>query len=481
MSAPGGVSAGGQKSGLRTIVARLATEALNNRALSVALALVAAMYTLATFFNHIPGYMFIFRALAVVALPCAFLDPRAAVILLACVPLLDLYAVGFQIFLPLVSVAGAVVRSRRHPARGIPVSLLDVGVATFALAAVLSVPFAVDRMVSLSATVRILALAAAYFFVSRAMREPATSRLTAYAFAAAGTWSALVAIGQSSVPHFLVPLIGRYTWDAPGPVRAIGFSASPNTLGVTLMLSALICLQQALESASTRRMLGWGLLTFISAFGIALTLSRGAFVGAAVGSLVLIYMRGISRKASVPVMVTIAALLVAALATGAVTRAASVLDFKSDPSSMDRIYLSEVSVKMFAEHPAFGVGIAGFQAEYPRFRDPRVVVEPVLEGHQMIFSIPAELGILGLISEILIGGSLLYAVFGLRRREDIEGVAVVGLVASVAYGAIAFFNTLQFMAPFWLALAWADSLMVESGFLTRVVGEARAPIAEIER
>jgi O-antigen ligase len=228
-------------------------------------------------------------------------------------------------------------------------------------------------------------------------------------------------------------------------------------------------------------MLGWGLLAFTSAVGIALTLSRGAFVGAIVGSLALVYMRRISRKAAVLLAVTMAALLVAASATGAVTRAASVLDFKSDPSSMDRIYLSEVSVKMFVGNLATGVGIAGFQAEYPKFRDPRVVVEPVLEGHQMIFSIPAELGILGLVSEILIGGSLLYAVFGLRRREDIEGVAVVGLVASVAFGAMAFFNTLQLMAPFWLALAWADSLMLESGFLTRDLREARVPVAEIGR
>lgn len=480
MSGPG-VGIDGQRSSLRTVGSRLAAEALNNRALSLALALLLAMYVLATFFNRIPGYLLVFRALAIVALPCAFLDPRAAVILLACIPLLDLYAVGYQILLPLASIGGAFVRSRQRPARGFPVSLLDLGVATFALAAVVSVPLAVDQNVSLPATIRILALAATFFFVSRAMREPATSRLTAYAFAAAGTWCALVAIGQSSVPHFVVPLIGRYTWEAPGLVRAIGFSASPNTLGVTLVLSTLICLQQALESSSTRRMLGWGVLAFTSAVGTALTLSRGAFVGVAAGFLVLIFMRGISMKASVLVLVTIAALLVAASATGAVTRAASILDFQSDPSSMDRVYLSEVSVKMFAEHPAFGVGIAGFGAAYPQVRDPRVVVQPVIEGHQMVFSIPAELGILGLVSEILIGGSLLYAVFGLRRREDIEGIAVVGLVASVAYGAMAFFNTLQFMAPFWLALAWADSLMLESGFLTRVMGEARAPVAEIER
>jgi O-antigen ligase len=228
-------------------------------------------------------------------------------------------------------------------------------------------------------------------------------------------------------------------------------------------------------------MLGWGLLAFTSAVGIALTLSRGAFVGAIVGSVALVYVRGISRKASVLLVVTLAAVLVAAVATGAVTRAASVLDFRSDPSSMDRIYLSEASVKMFVGHPATGVGVAGFQAAYPRYRDPRVVVEPVLEGHQMVFSIPAELGVLGLVSEILIGGSLLYAVFGLRRRDGIEGVAFVGLVASVAYGAMAFFNTLQYLAPFWLALAWADSLMLESGFLTRSVRGVRTPVVEIER
>ena len=468
-------TAGRRVRGLAARSRALITLLDENRVLSLAVAVTASMYLVATFFNRIPAYAMVFYALAAVGWACAFMDRRAAVVLLACIPVLDTYAVGYQFTLPLASVTGAAFHlgAARRKIGGL--SGLDLGVAGFALATIVSVPLAVDQHVSLVAATRIAALVVTYFFLSRAMLEPRTNRLACLAFAAAGTWCALVAIGQFLVPVFPVPLLGRYTIEG-GMLRVVGFASNANTLGVTLVLSALVCTEQALRPSLTMRTAGWTLCASISALGIALTLSRGAYVGLAVGVVVLVVLKGIPRRALAIMGVALVALIIVAAAAGAATRAASVVNFTSDSSSMDRIYLSKVSMRMFNTHVAQGVGISGFGAAYPQFADPRVVVTPVLEGHQMFFSIPAETGLLGLLAELVIGCSLVVALFRVRRRLRATELATVGLAASLGYAAMSFFNTLQIMSPLWLALAWAGALMLDTGTLCVVQRADRQPV-----
>ena len=168
-----------------------------------------------------------------------------------------------------------------------------------------------------------------------------------------------------------------------------------------------------------------------------------------------------TRRTAWILLFAIAMVLASAVATQASQRIMATSASTRDPSSMDRIYLSLSSIKMFRDHPVLGVGIGAFALAYPGYRDSRVNVSPVTDPHQSAFSIPAETGVLGLLAECGVAAALIWAAVRVRRFASDGDASVAGLAASGSFLAMSFLNTQQYTYYFWIALALAGATMLE--------------------
>lgn len=406
-------------------------------------------------------------AFALVATILCLLDERAAIVLFVGCSALDAYGyithVPFSLNIPRVVVvalvAGAALRWLRAKPRSRftwrHITVWDLGILVFLAAAALSVPFSYSLALSGVGILHLIFLVGAYFVLSRAARTAEGRGDIMTATIAAGSVTALVALGQAFVNGFPVEVL-RATQAIGGAaevVRASGFFDNPNTMALLLVLAALFAAERAFAAETLGRTGLCAAAVALALAGIGVSFSRAALVGVAVGAVVLgaLLIRGArERIAFLAGLVLLFALVLAIPGVG--ERAYSIVDFTADASAMDRVYLSEVSVLMFADHPVSGVGIQAFRAAYPDYEDSRVTIDPVTDGHQMPFSIPAEVGVLGLIAEVLLAGGLLFLLVQSFRAGH-EPLTPAGLAAMAAISAMALFNTFVFFDSLWIAAA----------------------------
>ncbi|MRS12223.1 MAG: hypothetical protein EG823_04020 [Actinobacteria bacterium] len=441
--------------------------------LLAAWALLGVLFAWALAGHEWAGYGPSLAVFAAAAAVLCLLDERASIVLFVGCSALDAYGfithVPFSLSIARVVVAamaaGAALRWLRTKPRPRfswrALSLWDAGILVFLAGAALSVPFSYSLALSGVGILHVAFLIGAYFVLSRAARTEAGRADITLAVIAFGALNALVAIAQTLVPTLAPPVLRATESFAEGAevVRASGFFDNPNTMALLLVLAVLFAAERVWRaSRASHRALFAGAAALALA-GIGVSYSRAALVGIAVGGLalgLLLVRRARDRLVFVMALVLLFGLVL--FIPGVGERAYSIVDFRGDASAMDRVYLSGVSLQMFADHPIAGVGIQAFRAAYPDYADSRVTIDPVTDGHQMPFSVPAEVGVLGLLAEVMLAAALAAALIrSLRYAERPEAAA--GLAAMAAIGVMALFNTFVFFESLWIAAALAESVM----------------------
>ncbi len=429
--------------------------------------LLAALFAFALMASTWGGYQMGLAVFALAAAVLCFLDERAGIVLFIGCSALDAY--GFITHVPfslsiarvvvVALVAGAALRWLRSKPRPTlswrQLSLWDIGILVFLAGAAVSVPFSASLALSGVGILHVTFLIGAYFVLSRAARTEVGRSDIALATIVFGSLNALVALAQAFVPAIAPPVLRITESLAEGAeiVRASGFFDNPNTFALLLVLAALFAAERVFaERRPSHRALYAGAVALALA-GIGVSYSRAALVGIAVGAVVLGAMLIRRTRDRLVFLAALVLVFAAVLAIPGVSeRAYSIVDFTGDASAMDRVYLSEVSIEMFADHPLTGVGIQAFRAAYPSYEDSRVTIDPVTDGHQMPFSVPAEVGVLGLIAEVILAGALVFALVRAMRSAE-RPVAAGGLAAMAAISAMALFNTFIFFESLWIAAA----------------------------
>lgn len=447
----------------------MSTTESDTKLIRAAWVIVAMMFVCAFSLNGISHYMTVLMVLALVGAIVAATSTQAGVVLVVATPALDSFGIlatrpqvitVFQVVL-IASVAGMLYRvARARDSAWSWFTVWDVGILLFLVAAAVSVPLSQDVARSLIGAIEIAALIGMYALLSRAVPADESRRRIGATVVFAGTVSALIAIGQAIVPHFPVPLLENHpTGSSLFPARVSAFFANPNSLAVLLVLAAMIATGWALRSRAVRERLAWTAAGLVCVLGVALTFSREGLVGLLVGVVALILFASPSSRTTVASFIVVLALAAGVLATpGIGERASSIYGFRNDPSAMDRLYLSGVSLDMFRNHPVVGIGISAFMSAYPRYADPRVTISPVTDGHQMPFSIPAETGVLGLAAELVMAGFLLYLLSKTKALSG-TGTDVSGVAATCAFFAMSLFNVFYYAEYFWVTLAWVASIL----------------------
>jgi O-antigen ligase len=248
---------------------------------------------------------------------------------------------------------------------------------------------------------------------------------------------------------------GRALVDFREGDRAAGLFKDPNVFGPFLVVVALIVLAEILEPRllTGRLLTKLGILLSLS-LGIVFAYSRAAWLNAAVGVLVMLFVYALRRQGGVKVAKIVVALAVAFAVVSVTLAATGSADFLQE-----RAQLQSYDVERFAGQRA-GIDLA---QQYPLGIGPGQFEQTVgIASHSLYVRLLAEQGILGMVVlGALLFGTLGFAATNAARGRDSYGVssaALLGAWCGVVVNS-AFVDTLHWR-HFWLvaALIWVGAM-----------------------
>ena len=201
------------------------------------------------------------------------------------------------------------------------------------------------------------------------------------------------------------------------------------TMGHYMTYSGLLVLTIALAAArllfDPSRRVWSGLVMPALLVALAVTLTRGNWVGAVAALAVLCLLKDLRLLAVAPVL----AALVLALAPPQITsRISSAFDLE-DPTVRDRLAMARAGMRIVRDHPWTGAGPDMVQKVYPRYRDAGAVQENNPHLHNVPVQIAAERGLPAL---AIWCAFVVAAVRHLSRRlgdDEARPLAAAGLAA----------------------------------------------------
>ena len=329
-----------------------------------------------------------------------------------------------------------------------------------------------------------------YFLVTNVIRTPETLRLAVWAVIVAGGLLGALSLFQEVTGTYSRPYGGfaqippEFFTGHASRARLAGPLGDPNYYAQILLAVLPLALFRMWDERSQALRLtalaGAGLATT----GILLTYSRGAGLAFAVIFVLMVLLRYVKPRHVVFVAVGIAIALIAfpdyterLRTVGEVSAATSEGggDSAADESVRSRATEMMTAWLVFIDHPVLGVGPGVFGEYYLKYAE-RVGLEvreeakfgarageaPERESHNMLLSIAAELGLVGL---GLFLGIVFVTIRELARarkrwrheRPDIANMATGLMLAVAAYVTAGLFLTLAFERYFWLLLALAGA------------------------
>ena len=198
------------------------------------------------------------------------------------------------------------------------------------------------------------------------------------------------------------------------------------TYSGTLML--VICATVARLLYGTRDRLWAAFVLPALIVSLALTLTRGAWIGAAVGTAVLFLIKDFRLTALIPVVIA-AALLVAPDELS--SRVNSIGDM-TDPTTRDRVAMLESGVAMVRDRPWTGVGPDMVGQVYPDYRTASAVQANNPHLHNVPMQIAAERGLPALFLWVTFVVTAGLGLWRLRRTPGVMSLAAAGMGALVA-------------------------------------------------
>ena len=99
---------------------------------------------------------------------------------------------------------------------------------------------------------------------------------------------------------------------------------------------------------------------------------------------------------------------------------------KSDFSNYQRILMWESSLKMFIDHPIFGIGVGNWHEQYTTNYTPPIKTGDFYHPHNVLLNMLSETGILGSISYLLLFLYLYYiSIHNYLKKQDIFSLAYI--------------------------------------------------------
>jgi O-antigen ligase len=236
--------------------------------------------------------------------------------------------------------------------------------------------------------------------------------------------SVVLSIGAASALYGIVQY-GVLNFDNLGR-RPQGTLSHWMTYSGTLMLVICATVARLLYSKSGRLWAAFIMPALV--VSLLLTLTRGAWVGMAVGVGVLFLSKDFRLIALIPIVVVA---VLAFAPTSLTDRMYSTID-KNDDTNRDRVAMLQAGVAIVRDHPLTGVGPDQIERIYPTYRVPGAVKATNPHLHNVPMQIAAERGLPALAAWIWFVVTTIVSLVKLLKRPRHVGLAAAGLGAMFA-------------------------------------------------
>lgn len=210
-----------------------------------------------------------------------------------------------------------------------------------------------------------------------------------------------------------------------------GLSVYMTYAGLLMVLSLVLSGRALTTGRSAGQRLADGVLATAGVLLVGLTFTRSAYLGLAVGAVVLVLTARPRLSLALP-PVGLALFLV--LPAGVRERAASTFD-PTTPAARDRLAMWSAGAEMIAQRPFFGVGPGRIKEVYPVYRRSGFVDASVGHLHNNVVNVAAETGLPSALAYLAIVVAAFVAAWPLARdrsRPAVRALARGALAANAA-------------------------------------------------
>lgn len=334
-------------------------------------------------------------------------------------------------------------------------SAIDLGAGSVMLAALWSLPNSLAPAATVTAMGRLVFLWLFELLYANGIRTARVMRLVTGAFLASAVVIGALAIAQQWLGFDLGAVtVYRAAGGGVNFSRAGAFFEDPNHLGTVVSIAFVMSAAFLVRVSSMRA--AWPHLLVIAVTGLALlaSLSRTAWVGAALGVVLVVATAPRQRRLALAGAVATAGLIAVLFASPLlVSRALSVGDVGGDRSVATRYYMTQSTLAMIKDNPIWGTGLDAFPKAYPPYRIPGAN-PTIVELHQLPLAFPVEMGLAGILAELVLFGSVI-ALF-VHKHPSGWTVFEAAAVAAVATMLVqTFFQYYLYFEHLWFVLAYA--------------------------
>jgi len=416
-------------------VMRIRTNTLSWAVFALALGVITGMAVVEGTVTLLAGAL-----LCVVLLAIALWSLETALIILVFTMPLDIYGrilsdpvplTVFQVVL-IIALVAWFVRIIADASEWFRPSALDAAGAMLILAAICSVPQSLDPGGTIYSIVRLVFLWALMALYVNGVKTEVSLRRVYGALLVTAVLMASLGIAQLYVPGFSLGNVHVQKSAAIGGniSRASGFFEDPNMFAGYLSAMFVVVAAMFIHAKGRREALVFGSIAAITGAALLATFSRTGWVGAFVGCVAVVLTAPHRRRTRIVSVAVVAAIVVVLMAPGAVIgRAKSIVDIERDGSNYTRYGMYISTIQMIQDDWVSGTGLTAYELAYPLYRQPGTILS-VRKPHQLPLALWAEMGIAGLMAEIVFI-VVLVLIFWRRRSSGwtlYEAAALGGLV-----------------------------------------------------
>lgn len=261
---------------------------------------------------------------------------------------------------------------------------------------------------------------------------------------------------------------------------AVGGTYDANDLALLFVVAIPFAFFQLRSSRPLTRVLLMLAITLMLG-GILVTGSRGGFLGLlTIAVLILIKSRAQARKYALAAVAAGAMLFAFAAPASYWNRINTIFNYEADYNLTERSGRVEVwktGVRIFAEHPLLGVGIACFPVAHSKYSETRAEIAP----HNSFLQVGAELGLPGLLLFVWGIAATFRIARRVRRLGGAESDESAWLASSVevslaGFLAAAFFLSHAYLAIFCFVAGMGGTLLIQERLRSRENEESQEEI-----
>lgn len=335
-------------------------------------------------------------------------------------------------------------------------SWLDLGFAALLFAALWSLPLSLAPSATAVAIARIGFLVALAVFYETILRNERLTVVVVGCVVATGVAMALLALAQYYLKGFdFGNVLMIHEGGGVYIRRPSGLFDDPNYLAAFLSLAGVTAAAMLVHSRRLLAAAAWTVGGLVCAAGMFVTGSRTALVGVAVGAAVVVGLAPPRRRVvTVALAVVVVAAAVALAPASLRYRVAEALSEDPDRSTSTRTGMYESAVEIAQERWVFGTGLAAFDRAYAAHRRLEARFD-IAKPHQLPIAMWAEMGVAGLIAEVVLLGGIVASFW--RRRPGWSWTAAETVAAACVASLLvqSLFQYYLYLEYLWLYLALA--------------------------